>query len=146
MKVKTPFNPSKRAECRVKDPVPAPTSCHYCSGNVAVASNDCIYGREYGVWPWVYLCGSCGAYVGLHPFTAIPLGSLADYETREARKHSKRYFSNLLTVRNLKRSDGYKIMADEMGIDRSKCHFGMFDIEMCNRAADACERLLKVQQ
>ncbi len=40
-------------------------------------------------WPWVYICEGCGSYVGMHPFTDIPLGTLADAATREARKECK---------------------------------------------------------
>ena len=34
-----------------------------------------------------------------------------------------------------KRSEAYKCLADELGIDFSDCHIGLFDIETCRRVA-----------
>ena len=67
---------------KVKDPTPVPTECRYCNGPVELVENSEIYRRNYGKWPYAYLCRSCDAYVGLHPNTLIPLGSLANRELR----------------------------------------------------------------
>lgn len=142
MSDKTPWNPSKKATKRVKDPVPAPTICCHCSGNVMVVNNSKIYGREYGDWPWAYLCDSCGSYVGMHPFTNIPLGSLATKEIREARKSCKPYFTRMLSAKKIHRSEGYRLLAAELGIDTSICHFGMFGVDMCRKSKEACLRLI----
>jgi hypothetical protein len=92
---KTPWNPSRTATARVKDPLPAPTQCPKCASPVELVSNAVIYGREYGEWPWVFKCTACDCRVGLHPFTAIPLGYLADGATRDARKGVKVHFNGL---------------------------------------------------
>src|SRR5574337_856173 len=67
------------AVARVKSgPLNAPGICRYCKGEVKLVNNAEFYkGREYG-WPLAYYCSSCGARVGCHPGTDIPLGSLAD--------------------------------------------------------------------
>ena len=51
---KTPWNPSRRATARVKNPLPAPTTCPYDGGPVEIVNNSAIYGREYGEWPWAF--------------------------------------------------------------------------------------------
>lgn len=123
---------------RIQNPLPVPTVCPYCEGEVALDSNDVIYrGKRYGDWPYVYHCaGDCDAYVGLHPNTDIPLGSLADRETREARKESKALFFEWLRIAGLERqrNKAYPLLADAMGIPIADCHFAMFDVAKCVEA------------
>lgn len=130
---KTPWNPSKRATARVKNPLPAPEVCK-CGGKVELVKNSEIYGREYGEWPWAYFCRDCDSYVGLHPFTNIPLGTLADKETREARKDAKNPFERLFKSGRMTRNEAYQALAKKMGIDVGECHFGWFDIDQCKKA------------
>ena len=87
---------SRSALKRVRDRLVPPTCCHFCKGEVQLVSNGHIYGREYGEWPYAYMCVGCGAYVGVHPHTDLPLGTLADSFTREARKVAKTPFMTLV--------------------------------------------------
>lgn len=127
----TPWNPSRRATARVKDALPAPTICPHCGGEVKLVSNAAIYGREFGEWPWAFLCGGCRAYVGLHPFTGIPLGTLATAPMREARQRAKAAFNPLWQSGRMSRTDAYAWLAKEMGIPAAECHIGMFDVAQC---------------
>lgn len=144
--IKTPLNPSKKATKRVNNPLPVPTACNCCSdwetgesssGCIDLVENKEIYGRNYGQWPWAYLCENCGAYVGLHPFTNIPLGTLADKSMREARKGCKPAFDRLHETGLMSRGQAYQRLAEKLGIDKNECHFGWFDIDMCARAKAA---------
>ena len=135
---KSPWNPSRRAIARVLNPIPAPTVCPYCASPVSIEGNSAVYGKPYGHWPWVYLCQGegCCAYVGMHPFTNIPLGTLADEATRSARKLSKELF-NPLWARGegtMSRTEAYEWLAAQLGIPVAECHFGWFDVAMCRRA------------
>lgn len=142
---KTPWNPSRRATARVPLPhMPAPTSCPHCGAGVELVKNSFVYaGREYGDWPWVYVCSklgtTCDAYVGLHPFTAIPLGTLANAEEREYRKRAKSLFNPCweagpVQERFQRRTAAYAWLAEAMGISTAECHFGMFDVARCEAA------------
>jgi hypothetical protein len=134
---KTPWNPSRRAIKRVLNPLPAPTACPYCSAPVAIKNNDLIYGKSYGDWPWLFLCKNdeCRAYVGMHPFTNIPLGTMADAKTREARKLTKELFIKRWGCPGqMDRSGAYEWLAVKLNIPLAACHFGWFDIEMCRKA------------
>jgi hypothetical protein len=140
MPEKTPWNPSRKAIARVPEPhLPAPSECPYCEHHVSIKHHDDIYGRSYGDWSWMYVCDMCGARVGMHPFTAIPLGTLADQKLREARKTCKLPFEQLWRGGQMTRAEAYSWLADQLGISVEQCHFGLFDIETCERAREACK-------
>ena len=139
---KTPWNPSKKAIKRVKNPLPSPECCPYCNGGVIKANNKEVYnGRSYGEWPYVYMCIECDAHVGMHPYTDIPLGTLANKETRNARKQCKEPFEALHRTGKLTRKDAYQRLADKLGIPKEECHFGWFDTAMCHKAAKAAREI-----
>lgn len=135
---KTPSNPSRKAMARVKNPLPAPTECLFCHSEVRVATHQDVYGRDYSDWPYMYLCGKCGACVGMHPFTNIPLGTLADRATRKARKDCKKPFEALWRNGKMSRTEAYIWLAAELNIPVDECHFGWFDICQCEAAKRAC--------
>lgn len=141
--IKTPSNPSKTATKRVKNPLPVPTVCNMCGGTVVIKTHKDIYGRDYSDWPYAYGCNSCGAYVGLHPFTNIPVGTLADKPTRAARNRCKAPFETIHKDGYLNRTDAYKALAKKLEITVETCHFGWFDIEMCEKAYIAAVEILK---
>jgi hypothetical protein len=141
----TPWNPSRRAIARVKDPLPAPTHCHYCRARVEIVNNAEIYNREFGEWPWAYKCTGrgCRAYVGMHQFTNIPLGSLADSATRRARAGVKEVFNALWRSGRMTREQAYKWLAGELGMKPSETHIGWMDVQTCQRALAACLKLAR---
>lgn len=137
--------PKKRnPERKVKDKLPAPTECRFCKSKVELVENKAIYGENYGRWPYSYLCTkeSCRAYVGCHPNTHIPLGTLADRPTREARKKAKTALDNLWRHYGyMSRGKAYKNLAKALKIPIEECHIGWFDIPMCERAVEICDDL-----
>lgn len=141
--VKTPANPSRSSTARVKNPLPVPTECCCCRQPVRIATHQEIYGRDYSDWPYMYYCDGCGAYVGLHPFTAIPLGTLANKATRDARKHCKKPFELLWRGGRMTRSEAYQWLARRLNIPPEECHFGWFDAERCQRARQLCDEKIR---
>ena len=111
-----------------------PTHCRYCHGEVIPVHNSAIYGRGFGKWPYAYLCTECKAYVGVHQYTDIPLGYVADKKTREARKLAKAEFFRWLGVSKLSKSEAYSQLADRLNIAKEYCHFGMFSEAMSEKA------------
>ena len=125
---------SRRALKRVNNPLPAPTECRYCGDVVELVRNSEIYnGRSYGDWPFAYLCSGCHAYVGLHPDTDIPLGTLADSELRSVRNRSKAVFHKHIGDTGMGRTQAYRWLAEQMQIDVGVCHFGWFEQADCER-------------
>lgn len=133
---------SRRALQRLRNPAPVPTSCNCCqSSAVKLVEHAAVYGgRSFGDWPYAYLCHDCGAYVGLHPKTDIPLGTLADKPLREARKSCKKPFDALWRGGSMTRTQAYQWLASQMGISAAECHFGLFSVVQCHQARDLCER------
>ena len=137
----TPENPSRRATAHVSNPLPLPTLCRFCGGSCAVVGHEVVYnGRRFGDWPWAVMCLSCRAYVGLHPFTAIPLGTLANAEIRAWRKRAKLAFNPLWegAAAPMTRDGAYAWLAASLGIPAAECHIGWFDEPMCAEVALVC--------
>lgn len=139
---KNPWNnPSKSAIARVRNPLPKPTTCPCCGGSVELVENSEIYGKPYGDWPYAFLCTNweCRAYVSLHPFTDIPVGTLADKETRQARNAVKPLFNQIWKDGHMTRTAAYRWLAQQMGIeDPEHCHIGWFTAIQCRQARAIC--------
>lgn len=96
--------------------------CNICgSTNVNLVSNSYIYGKEYGKYPYVYLCSNCKAYVGVHPNNK-PLGILADDEMRTLRKQCHDLFDKKWNTKK-ERTEQYNVLGSKLGLEKGKCHF-----------------------
>lgn len=135
------FKPSAKQALLVKNPLPIPAECPYFKGEVTLVDNKTIYGRQFGKWPFAYMCSTpgCDSYVGIHPKTDIPLGTIANKATRAARKQAKAMFAPLWEVGTMTKDEAYAWLAEQLGIaDVNHCHVGWFDIETCNRVVKIC--------
>lgn len=137
-----------KSVAKVLDKLPVPTICLHCGGPVSLVKNDVLYGKLYGTWPYAYACNDvygCNSYVGLHPGTDIPLGTLADNATRAARMRAKEAFNPLWEPIEGFRSDAgkrtaaYAWLATQLGIPAGACHIGWFDKQTCDRVVAICE-------
>ena len=137
---------SRKALKRVREPLPKPETCRYCGPEhpVRIARHEEIYGgREFGDWPFMYLCDHCGARVGVHPGTDIPIGMLADFYLRKARSQNKPSFFQMVKVTGMTMDEAYQWLADAMGIPKEECHWGWFEIDQCHQAGMICEEELR---
>lgn len=135
-------NPSF-AVARVKGKqLPKPEACNCCGGRVDLVSNAEFYGgREYG-WPLAYLCRSCGARVGTHPDTDIPLGSLADAKTIRARRAAHAAFDTLWKGKTQQhRNAAYAALAKAMGLPEA--HISWMDAAQCARVVALCRATMR---
>lgn len=110
-----------------------PTLCDNCSSHrVALVSNHLQYGKLVGDWPLIYYCFKCKASVGCHFGTSIPLGRMADRDTRRERRRTHKYFDKLWQEGLFgSRRSAYIWLSQELGIKRSVCHIGLFDYNTC---------------
>ncbi len=97
-----------------------------------------------------YVC-ACGARVGCHVGSAIPMGLPCGPKTATARERAHRTLDPLWRAkeaagvrRHRARNQVYTWLAGELGIARADCHISHFDeatcrlvIELCNNAAAA---------
>jgi hypothetical protein len=135
----TPWNPSRGATKRVTNPLPLPTHCRHCGAPCSIVSSASVY--KYGDWPWCVLCSGCGAHVGLHPYTNIPLGTLATPSIRAARKRAIRAFNTLWESGEMTRKEAYAWLAQEMHIDDvNESTIARFDTAYCSRVVTLVKR------
>jgi len=139
-------NPNPAAIRRVPYPTAKPHSCPYCQSPVELVNNAVVYNkRSFGDWPYLYICSNrqkCDAYVGLHPETDIPLGTLANKETRDARLAVKGVFNRIWQDKHMSRSEAYRFLAKRMQISdrdaKRDCHIALFDVAQCRKAQSIC--------
>lgn len=105
-----------------------------------------IYPDRPDLWDRVYFRCECGAYVGAHPGTDIPLGYPAGPHTRRARSQAHAAFDPLW-MRKANRDKigkgkarglGYKWLAEQLGIEPAACHISHFDAATCQKVVRLC--------
>lgn len=103
--------------------------------------------KDYGP---MWVCANhpaCDAYVGCHPKTIKPLGRLANPELRSAKIQAHAAFDRLWKAKVARGDCGkskarglaYRWLAEQLGIDPTACHIGMFDPAMCLRVVEVCK-------
>lgn len=127
------------AVARVKgEPLEPPTTCRYCQGQVELVNNAQFYGGKPFGWPLAYCCSGCGARVGTHDGTDIPLGTLANPATMKARRQAHAAFDALHNGRTAwDRTQGYRMLARLLG--RREVHIAWLDEAECKRVVEFCE-------
>jgi hypothetical protein len=117
----------------------ASVSCPYCNQTASLVTGETIYPHRSDLHEKrFYLCAPCDARVGCHPGTTRPLGRLANAELRAAKMQAHTYFDPLWKSGAMKRYDDYGWLAGQLGLQRSRCHIGMFDVETCKRVVKIC--------
>lgn len=128
---------------------PAPT-CPYCGSQARLVPSQRIYGPNSPSYGDMWACANyplCNAYVGCHRGTSTPLGRLADKELRNAKMAAHAAFDRLWQTkarrdgisRGKARGLAYRWLAEQMGIEPTACHIGMFDPVQCRRVVELCK-------
>jgi len=120
--------------------LPEPILCPLCGSAVVYTTNDALYGRQMGDWPYIYLCtnSQCQASVGVHAGTEIPLGTMADSATRQARQLAHSAFDLLWNEGKMSRTEAYAWLSYSLSLPPEQCHIGQMDIATCNRVIALC--------
>lgn len=121
-------------------------ACPYCE-----KPSELVTGREvYATLPHlhdkkIYRCLPCGAWVGCHPGTDVPLGRLANAQLRRARVKAHDAFDPLWRKKRAwdeppfrSRSEAYAWLGSRLGLKKADCHIGMFDLDTCKRVIEVC--------
>ena len=89
--------------------------CPYCGGTAILRDASFVYGtHSHG--GQVYVCShypSCNSYVGVHPGTKIPKGTLANRELRQKRIQAHRIFDQIWQQGILSKPEAYRWVADK---------------------------------
>jgi hypothetical protein len=122
--------------------------CPYCGKSSVKTTGNAIYphlprlaGKTF------YQCVPCKAWVGCHDGTDKPLGRLADAQLRRAKQDAHAAFDPIWKTlveagmgKSAARSRAYAWLAKELGIERSACHIGEFDLTMCQEIVNIVKR------
>lgn len=118
-------------------------TCPYCGEPAPLVTGAEVYPhrrdlRKKKFWK----CTPCAAWVGCHPKSNEPLGRLANYELRGARKRAHDAFDPLWkgygANREMTRESAYTWLSCRLRLPRSKCHIGMFDVLTCRKVLAVC--------
>lgn len=102
-------------------------ACPIC-GSTSISLKLTAYG-------YAYECNVCHSTVGCHKGTSMPLGILADEETKKLRMQCHELFDK--KWRNPReRKALYSQLADLLGISPGSCHFAMMDKELLRKALE----------
>lgn len=111
--------------------------CPTCGKLAKFVNSQVIYGKPYGM---VWVCRDypfCDSYVGAHKESGLPLGTLADANTRKARIDAHAAFDELWKRGKIvSRTQAYKELAKYMGMPVKKCHIGSFKMIQCKMVED----------
>lgn len=148
--VEPPQLNSKRRRQREKDAAKIDRIDPVCveCGTLAteVVGGLAIYPHRPDLYNLRFLRCTCGAYVGFHKGTDIPLGRPGGAETNRARHAAHRAFDPLWQRKIAKdgctkteaRGAGYAWLAEQLGIDPRLCHIGMMDRATALRVVEVC--------
>lgn len=132
----------------IPDALPEPLKCDSCGDNrIAFINNRIIYGKPMGAWPFCFYCYECRASVGVHLHTRIPLGRMADSDTKKLRKQAHEWFDPIwLRYKFLTRPQAYEWLADKLGIPLSTCHFARMTNLQLKQTEKVCIEFIREQK
>lgn len=117
--------------------------CQYCGKKAELVTGKVLFPHLenlYGKWFW--RCEPCKAHVACHQKTTEPMGTLAKVELRSLRSRVHSVFDQKWQRKRRSRgsrkarSAAYKWLADQLNINPTQCHIGLFNEEMCRKALE----------
>src|ERR1035437_9162470 len=106
---------------------PAKLCCPYCGSPACLTNRGLAFGS--GSCGLVWICTKfpdCDAYVGCHPGTTKPLGSLANPLLRQLRIVAHAAFNSWYKRFGLPRREAYNDLAARMGLLEHEAHIAKF--------------------
>ena len=133
-----------KVTCRKLSP---PICCPFCGARVDCVDSEQIYGAGHS-YGYVWRCSrfpECDSSVGCHMGTKEPYGTLANKELRGWRMAAHDPFDVIwkqapIKQRNIHRRNAYKRLSILLGIPKSECHIGRFDVERCKQAVEILKK------
>jgi zinc-finger-containing domain len=113
-------------------------NCQYCQKETQLVNGTVIYSHRPDLaGKKFYICKPCKAYVGCHPNTSTPLGTVANYELRRLRNIAHSTFDPIWRSKSLSRSEAYIWLQGKLGLSAVDCHIAMFNNIQCKAVVDA---------
>lgn len=122
--------------------------CPYCGSKAVLRDASFIYGSKSS-GGLVYVCShypTCDSYVGVHPGTTTPKGTLANKELRRKRIEAHRMFDQIWKLGIRSRSGAYRWMAHVFRLESQQAHIGQLDDSGCNQLILEAAKMLHKHQ
>ena len=114
-------------------------TCPFCGKEAPWVENKEIYGKNLGKSFMCYYCKDCDASVGCHENTTVPLGIMANRETKHMRIKAHRHIDPYWKSGKIGRQSLYTRISIELG---KPMHIGEADIATCQAILDLDINLL----
>lgn len=122
--------------------------CIECGKMGVMTTGEAIYPHRPDLWSKPFFRCECGAYVGAHPGTEIPLGYPAGPATRRARNDAHAAFDPLWKAKAARdgigkgkaRGLGYAWLSRTLGIEPAACHISHMSAADALRVVAACRK------
>ena len=114
--------------------------CHYCNNRAELVTGERVYPHRRDLWQkkfWFCENGHEPAYVGCHGKKGRPLGILADSNLRRWKMAAHKSFDPIWRYGKYSRDSAYLWLSEKLEINKSDCHIGMFDVDMCKKVISA---------
>lgn len=111
-------------------------NCSYCGQPAVLVTGEAIYPHRPDLHSLrFWQCAPCDAFVGCHKNGdgITPLGTLANRETREARKQAHAAFDPIWREGRMSRKKAYNWLASSLGYKQGKCHISWMTADECSR-------------
>lgn len=123
--------------------------CIECGKLAELTGAKVIYPHREDLWDRQLWVCACGAYVGCHPGTEIPLGYPGGLETRRARSAAHAAFDPLWREKARRekmgagkaRRLGYKWLGEQLGLEPAACHISHMNAATALRVVELCPKL-----
>ena len=88
----------------------------------------------------MWLCPRCGASVGCHNNSRIPMGTMANAELRQNRQRAHAYIDPLWKSGYMSRTEVYQMLEEHFGCP---VHVGSSDMDQCDAIISFMEEVKK---
>lgn len=118
--------------------------CSYC-GRPAILKPASEVFHDPKRTGYVYVCShfpACNAYVGVHPGTKIPMGTLANPQLRRKRIEAHQAFDSIWKNGVMSRNQAYRWLSCTLCLTESQTHIAQFGDYMCDRVIEESRKVL----
>ncbi len=119
--------------------------CPYCGSTAILRDASYVYGN-HSKGGQLYVCShypACNAYVGVHPGTKIPKGTLANKTLRQKRILAHTIFDQIWKQGILSKQEAYRWIADTFCLSKRQAHIGNFSDYMCDQLIQESQKVLR---
>jgi hypothetical protein len=120
-----------------------PKTCPYCTSPVEFVSKRALY-QVSPAKAMVYRCSraSCDAYIGCRAGTDIAIGTLANPETRRARREAYACLNAVIESGRMSKNEAYAWLENLLGLPYNRRGIGWLDDHECKILVKACRDIL----